>query len=413
MLKLPDNLIRVAEARAPEVLLTPGGYFFCRLIPLPEELTRSEYASLAELTLEECAPFPLEQLAWGFMVDDARRELWIFAACRPRIGQSALDEWDDAEHVFPAFLPLLLTFPEPPRQLVWQSEQEVMLMEFAEGARFPQRIRHRRFTERSEDDETPIVTRTDEVRDYLVSQGVDPEATPIYQLHETRVSADRQVTFVVSQSAEGAEPEVPAVIESVEASWWADLRAPEFIASEQRSRRWQNNLWVALKWSGWAAVFLICMLLFNFVGNVLVERRQDKIIAQDPVVLAVEQNANFLADLRRFTESPLQPYEILGLTNLKRPIKNIWYRAAEVDNTDGVTIQGYANSVNEVNDFWRSLTNSGEFKMLETARYRRRGSEYEFTLRLDYVGQDVDVGESLAAMDAPLVEESIVEGSGQ
>ncbi|WP_309385475.1 PilN domain-containing protein [Cerasicoccus frondis] len=398
MLKLPDNLIRVAEARAPEVLLTPGGYFFSRLVPLPEELTAAEYQSLAELTLEECAPFPLEQLAWGFLVDEARRELWLYAACRPRIGQSVLDDWDDAEHVFPAFLPLLLTFREPPRHLAWRSEQEILLLEFAEGGRFPTRLRHRRLQERDEEDESAEDHR-EAVAEFLRSQGVDPATTPVYTLQETRVSADRQVAFVICRDEADAESEPVVELADAEASWWADLRSPEFIASEQRSRRWQNNLWSALKWSGWAAIFLIFMVLFNIVGSMLVQRRQDKIVAQDPAVMAYEQNSNFLVDLRRFTERPLQPYEVLGITNQIRPMKNIWYRAAEVDSKDGVTIQGYANSVNEVNDFWRSLVNTGQFKMRETARYKRQGNVYEFTLRMDYTGALADPGQPLAALE--------------
>ncbi|WP_269539663.1 PilN domain-containing protein [Cerasicoccus fimbriatus] len=400
MLKLPDNLIRVAEARAPEVLLAPGGYFFSRLVPLPEEVARPEFAQIAELTLEECAPFPLEQLAWGFMVDEARRELWLFAACRPRIGLHAIEEWDDAEHVFPAFLPLLLAFPKPPKHLVWRSEEEVLLLEFDDGARFPKRLRHRKLIEPVEDEETTPAVE-DLVADFLRSQGLSPDETPVYTLEDTQVSADRQVSFIIRRDEEGAAPEEPVDMTDIEASWWADLRSPEFIESEKRSRRWQNNLWTALTWSGWAAIFLIFMVLFNFVGNVLVERRQDKIVAQQPGVIAVQQNGEFLINLRQSTDRPLKPYEVLGLTNLNRPIKNIWYRAAEVDNKDGVTIQGYANSVNEVNDFWRTLVNTGQFKLRQPANVRKKGNVYEFTLRMDYIGSTDDVSESVAAMDAP------------
>ncbi|GHB97774.1 hypothetical protein [Cerasicoccus arenae] len=400
MLKLPDNLIRVAEARAPEVPLVPGGYFFSRLIQLPPEVTHEEFSGLAELTLEECAPFPLDQLAWGFMADDVRRELWVYAACRPRIGAGAMDSWDDAEHVFPAFLPLVLAFPKPPKHLVWKSEQEIMLLEFADGARFPSRIRHRKLTERDADTEGEgDLDPAGEVAEYLRNQGLSKDTTPVYTLSETLVGDDRQVSFIIRRDQEDAKPEPPVVLADAEASWWADLRSPDFIASEQRSRRWQNHLWASLQWATWATVALILLVLFNIVGSMLIKRREALIIAQAPSVVAVEQNSEFLNDLRQFSERPLRPYEVLGITNENRPIQKIWYSAAEVDTTDGVTIQGFANSVNEVNEFARRLIATNKFKQREAPRYRKKGNQTLFTLKLDYIGSLEDSAQPLAAND--------------
>lgn len=377
------------------MLLVPGGYFFSRLVSLPEEVERAELASLAELTLEECSPFPLEQLAWGFMVDDARRELWLFAACRPRIGQHALDDWNDAEHVFPSFFPLLLAFPQPPKQLVWHSKDEAMLLEFESGARFPKRIRHRRRPEHDEDEET---SADDDgvLESFLRSHQLDPEAVPVYELAETKVSDDRQVSFVLREEREGAEPLEAVSPADDEASWWADLRSAEFIASEQRSRKVQGYLWSALQFASWAAVALILLFLLSIVGDILVKRRAELIIAQAPAVQSVNDNDTFLTQLRQFSERPLQPYEVLGETNLYRPVKEIDYRAAAIDSEDGITIQGNADRVNQVNAFSDKLIQSGKFVLREDPNFRLRGNKTEFTLRLDYVGPRLGEGEPVA-----------------
>lgn len=405
MVKLPDNLIRVAEARAPEVLLAPGGYFFSRLAPLPEEVTAEEYTNLAEVTLEECSPFPLDQLAWGMMVDDVRRQLWVFAACRPRIGAAVMDEWEDAEHVFPAFLPLLLAFPEPPERLVWQSPDEVLLLEFAPGARFPTRIRHQRLPvvevegESEEGEEVAETAPGPEAADlidaFFRAQQIDPAKTPIYELRETIVNDDRQVTFVIAEK--GRESTLPAIELTDVQSWQADLRSPEFIEAEKRSRLWQNKLWTSLQWASWVAVALILLVLFSIIGDMLVKRRIALIAAQEPAVLAYQQNDQFLGDLRKFSKSPLRPFEVLGMTNIYLPYKNMYYRSAEVDNTDGVTIQGVSDSVNDVNNFNKKLLDTGYFENIESPRSSNRGSEIQFVYRLKYIGPTEDTAEPLAA----------------
>jgi len=396
--KLPENLKQVADARAPEVLFVPGGFFFSRIVALPEEIERDEWESFAELTLEECSPFPLEQLAWGFMVDGERREMCLFAACRPRIGQAALDSWDEAEHVFPAFLPLLLAFPQPPPKLVWHSEDEAMLLEFDEGARFPKRIRHRpRRRPEPVDEDEECEPEDDGVLEALLAENrMDSETTPVYVLHETKVSDDRQVSFRLRENREDAEPLPPVSPADDEASWWADLRPPEFIASEKRSRALQGKLWIGMQAAGWAAIGLLALFVSTIVGDVFVERRQEKILAQAPQVKSVEDNINFVSELKQFSERPLRPYEVLGETNEFRPAKEIYYRAAAVDADRGVTIQGYADRVNQVNAFSDKLVQSGKFALREDPKFRLRGNQTEFTLRLDFIAPRDPDGEPLA-----------------
>lgn len=385
MVKLPDNLIKAAEARTPEVLLAPGGYFFSRLVSLPPEVTREEYANLAELTLEECSPFPIEQLAWGFLVDSERRELWLFAACRPRIGSSSMEDWDEAEHVFPAFLPLLLAHPQPPTRLLWESDDEILLLDFKEGARFPHRLRHKRLPEVDEDDaEAPDVDGM--VEDFLRAEGIDPETATIYQLKETKVSDDRVISFVIEPK--GGDPLPEVTLSDTEASWWADLRSEEFIEEEKKSRRWQNNLWSSLQWASWAAVVLILLVLLNIVGDMLIKRRAALIVAQGPGVEAILQNSDFLNDLRQFSQRPLRPFEVLGLTNIYRPYKDIEYTSVEIDTEDGIIIKGNANSANEANAFNDTLLKTDFFRNLrsvDTDRDSRSGLT-EFTYRMEYIG---------------------------
>lgn len=396
-MNLPDNIKQLTEAREPEILFVLGGLFFCRRVTLPLELEPAEHATFAELELEENSPFPLEQLAWGFVTDDGRRELWYFAACRPRVPASSLERWESAEHVFPAFLPLVLAEGDRPRvALLWVGD-EVMRLEFAEGERFPVKIRARRLRE-LEDGEAPEAAAREAWEALMAGMDALPEEVVAWTLDGVSVGDDHEVTFRLREWEQPEAAHRAIELREAEICWRADLRPETFIANEQRSRRWQNTLWTSLQAAGWAAVFIALLFLLTWVGGIVTQRRQALIVAQAPAVQAVGDNGEFLQKLRQFSDRPLRPYEVLGMTNEYRPKKAITYRAASVDSDEGVTIQGYGNLVNEINAFTDKLTASGMFVLREdpSPSYRKRGDQTEFTLRLDYTGPINGPAEPLA-----------------
>lgn len=98
-----------AEPRVsrPAVVFCSGALFFTHVMEWPTGVAEKDLGALVELALEDVSPFALESLAWGFLADAPTRSVLLYACCLPRVGEAEQSAWQNAGHVFPAFLPLL------------------------------------------------------------------------------------------------------------------------------------------------------------------------------------------------------------------------------------------------------------------------------------------------------------------
>ena len=82
MADTPDKTIEFPSGEPRDMTLRiPGEHFFCDTISLPSSVKPEKYQDFAEYVLNDSglSPYPAEQLAWGFQVDDESRKLFIFA----------------------------------------------------------------------------------------------------------------------------------------------------------------------------------------------------------------------------------------------------------------------------------------------------------------------------------------------
>ncbi|MGF1452533.1 MAG: hypothetical protein ACFB21_10740, partial [Opitutales bacterium] len=88
------------------VALAPSGSCVAMVADRPPEAGAEELRGLAELTLETHSPFPLEQLAWGYL--PTGDHLRIFALPRNRFPAPFAEALPEARHAVPAAVPVLL-----------------------------------------------------------------------------------------------------------------------------------------------------------------------------------------------------------------------------------------------------------------------------------------------------------------
>ena len=111
--KLPE--FPVGELR--EITLRiPGEHFFCDSISLPVSLKADKYQDFAEFILNDgvLSPYPVEQLAWGYQIDEVLRKIFIFATPLAKLRQLGWQNMEIFRRVFPSFISLLgMEFTEP------------------------------------------------------------------------------------------------------------------------------------------------------------------------------------------------------------------------------------------------------------------------------------------------------------
>ena len=94
------------QEKAESVLLLPGHLFFVESVELPPALETDEVADFAELSIEGIAPFPIEQLNWGFLYSEGASSILIYATHRDRLKQIGVQDIDQYVWVLPDFAAL-------------------------------------------------------------------------------------------------------------------------------------------------------------------------------------------------------------------------------------------------------------------------------------------------------------------
>ena len=103
MKDLKDISPETEQAHQSDVLILPTEYFFCECVEVPSNITNSELADFAELSMEGIAPFPLEQLRWGFVTSVDGKSAFIYAALNERLKRAGFTELEGYNWVLPDF----------------------------------------------------------------------------------------------------------------------------------------------------------------------------------------------------------------------------------------------------------------------------------------------------------------------
>lgn len=370
------------------IRFVPGHVFFCRSLVLPQELADGEeLTSFAELSLEALSPFPLEQLAWGTVLDREAGQLFLYAACRPRLPANELEGWEKATHVFPAFLPLVLDKPEGPALRALVDASSLTVCYFDGQGRFPAQVVSAALPEDADDE---IIAALRERLSVRVRKVPQTESLPTMRLESAQEQGTSLSMTLVSLDEVLTEVRK---LEGEEALWAADVREADFIAAERRRRVASQRVGYALAGVGIAAVLLLFLVLITSIGDWLVSRRETLVTQQDNAVFAVQQSSDFLVQLEQFSEIPFQPFNVLGAANQvlqERQPRKIKFSSAALSSNNELSIQGEADNVEEVNLYSERLRESTLFDKVNMADVRTRGGKVNFSLNLRFIPEGLE-----------------------
>ena len=357
--------------RQEQVLLLPGHAFYVERFDLPPGLQEKERPGYARLSLETLAPFPVEQLNWGFLSDPDAGTILLYAAHRERLKQLGFEKIEDYLWVFPDFLPLAAARPEGDAKLLLRSEHATTLIQWSKEAALPQ----------------SVVARAD--RNQLPA--ADSGTEPLVLRHTgTEISESGRPSF-------DFEPEpVPSIeqdprhwsgLKVAEAGLWnADVRPPDFKTAERNRRNLASLVTRATAYAGYAALVLILFEICLFAGNIWIGVRESQIAEQLPEVRTIEDKQNLMNKLDQVAQNELRPVAILEALNQARP-EGIYFTNTVTEGRNRITVDGVATTISEFNAYTDSLQNSGRFEMIGSQQITR-GGKTTFTVTLDYVHVD-------------------------
>jgi hypothetical protein len=381
------TLTPTEPAPAEQVLVLPGHLFFIETINAPIDLEPTEIADFIELSLESIAPFPVEQLNWGFLYSQDAPTILVYATHRDRLKQAGYTELQSYAWVLPDFATLTgVCFPDE-TLVTLQSDNNLSLLLFDKGASVPR---------------TALVTSLEDgdfdqaLKELMANVPDLPKGVATLGVRTGAIELSEQGLAIFNQESaddlrSALEYGAWTTLTPTETQLWqADVRSADFKETERSARRLGALL---VRITTWAAVFALVLVgieMLLLASQAWLSTLDKQIESQRTAVLTIEDKQALMVKLEQVAKNELRPIAILDAANNIRLKLNlgIEYDSAVVEGENRITIEGKATSINALNSYTEQLKQSGQFVLINAPESITRAGKTTFTVTLAYTHLD-------------------------
>lgn len=384
--KLPDR----------QVGLAPADAFFTRKVELPENLQWEDKLAYIELALEGNAPFPMEQLAWGFLEAGESPFVFVYATPKSRLRRLEIDDPEKYHQLFPGFISLFgETFDQPTVRFISQNGV-LSALYLPAGNPVPEKILSRKINADLLTDDALL-----EARDRLAKSIREEDMAledGLWLGEGLRIRNDGVPVFKHRHLSGGTPQgikEHPLHLGG-NALWSADLRDGDFANRERLTRKRSLLIWNALRAAVITAIVLLLLQIGNFGLNAYNGLRENRLDELEPQATRVENKLTLATRLTQSTEEDLKPFLLMESINPLRPdsiyfdkVRSRAFNQLEIEgeSTEGVTpVNSFADSINQlaniesVENNSRTRNNQTSFEFLITFAELPEGPEGGFVI---------------------------------
>ena len=365
----------------PDVLILPADYFFIEKVEVPAALSPAELSDFAELSMEAVSPFPLDQLRWGFSSAPDGKHLLIYAALKDRLKLAGHAELESYTWVLPDFITLNGARFTRDTEVVLEGEQYATSFLLPSGGGPPENIQS-----------LPAGS----------GSFCNPDQSIHLKLLPVELSELGIPTFEFETLGKAPADGLWSPLEPDEAQLWnADIRPINFKTVERSARRTTS---LVTRIMGYAAIFAIALVMLEgllFAGHHWLSTLTSKIDGQVTSVRRIEDKHSLLNKLDQVAQNELRPIAMLTAANEIRIAlgkTGIEYDETIIERSNRLTIEGKANTINELNVYTESLNQSGKFQLAGEPKYITRDSKTSFTVTLDYTHKEPEAAETKGVM---------------
>lgn len=356
-----------ANTESP-VLVLPGHLFFVDRIELPTTLEDGEIDDFAELNLEGLAPFPIEQLYWGFIHNESTGSILLYAAYKERVKAAGYNDIDSYLWVLPDFATTAgAYFPEATTLMV-ESAECISQIVLKEGESLPEQVLS--FPPSRKPTQPPSGSKP--LRVQFESVEVSEKGLPTFVFQPTeRFDRDFDGNW---QTLSPAEDDL----------WRADIRDSAFKKNERSIRKLTARIARGTGYAIWFAVFMVLLEGVLFLGGLWLDSQSAKISAQAPEVRRIEDKQSLMNKLDQVAQNELRPIAILRALNKVRP-EGIYFTSTVIEGRNQIVIDGIANKINELNEYSEALRTTAGFESVGDQDTKYSEGKITFRTTFDYI----------------------------
>ncbi len=328
------------------IALIPGEIFFVSVLSVEEGSSAENIRNLAEMTLENSAPFPLDQLAWGFY-RISPTQVSLFACSLKSAHKANAKISDEAEQVFPAFLPLLMIHAGSEKRKMQRAsvlaiayEDSLSLLHANDDGSIRVESAKRELPSTLEEEAKPALSDTEFFAQHFPK--TDLGKVTFWELES--ITKKNNHLFFSLKNAEHKQ-QVVFILNRAE-KWNADLRSRDFIVQEQKRRR---NAVLAVRFMQ-AAVATIILGIGIFAWNAFAQwqlgKLRNTITEKTAPLNYLTARMNIANQVEAATEVTLQPFRVLEEINKVRP-NELYFQIVRAKGKNEISIEGIGTNLDK------------------------------------------------------------------
>ena len=377
MAESPENPTELPTGELREITLRiPGEHFFCDTVSIPSSLKEEKFADFAEFVLNESglSPYPVDQLAWGYLSDEELGKMFVFATPLAKLRQIGWQNFEVFRRVFPSFVSLFASDYEEATVAFLLFEETLTAAAFQAESNIPDFLYSipldpQEGGEAVEDARGKLISLFD-LENYQVSKD-------ILVAHEVVRTKDGFFKFE-HEWLEGKDSDLSLdqdVLISADELWTCDLRQRDFKEVEQKRRNQARARWKGVL--GWTLSMAAILVVFAGIKILGIQLEDKKILSQrmgEQVPLVIESQ-KLLEKLRQNKLGGIDPFGSIIRMAVQRggsaDDSDLTFTMAHFESRNEVKIEGEGKTIEAINTFIENLKKNE----VATIRIGRSGDE--------------------------------------
>ncbi len=358
------------ENSAPVVWI-PSSCFYAERIDLPEGIQVPDVESFLLLELEQVAPFPVESLYYGYILDHPQvpTQALLYATYVERVRALMGQDLSLAFYALPdffAFLPWLHT--QNMGRYIFNGHSLALLV-FEKGSALPSKVYSTFFKDAPTQGELMAAQQSLKQRyGGACAQQVHTVA------HFELLKDDTLACFFTDDIG------VPSVRKTLAQLWQADARDALFREAEIRKRSLDHKLWHGLTAGAVSVACLLGLTFMGSLGQLYLKNREIFLKKETERVERIEENSNLLKRLDQFAAQELRPFKMLEVLNKDRP-NTLYFVSAKAEDLVEMLVDGIARSVDEVNTYKENLERHEDLASVMLDNVSSSGGTVRFSMK--------------------------------